>query len=99
MFISALAAPQLPTIAESGLPGYEVYEWNALFAPAGTPAEVIDRMQREVARAMAATDVRERLSALGAEPVASTPPELERFRRAEINKWAATIKRAAIKSE
>ncbi len=93
------AAPQLPTIAESGLPGYEVYEWNALFAPAGTPAEVIDRMQREVARAMAAADVRERLATLGAEPVASTAPELERFRRAEIDKWAATIKRAGIKTD
>lgn len=93
------AAPQLPTIAESGLPGYEVYEWNALFAPAGTAPEIIDRMQREIARATAAPEVRERLATLGAEPVASTAPELDRFRRVELDKWAATIKRAGIKPE
>ncbi len=93
------ATPNLPTIAESGLPGYEVYEWNAFFAPAGTPADIIERMQRETARALATPEVRERLAALGAEPVGSTATELEKFRRVELDKWAALIKRAGIKSE
>ena len=93
------ATPNLPTIAESGLPGYEVYEWNAFFAPAGTPADIIDRMQRETARALATPEVRERLAALGAEPVGGTPAELEKFRRSEMEKWAAIIKRAGIKSD
>ena len=93
------AMPQLPTIAESGLPGYEVYEWNALFAPAGTPPDIIERVQREVVRALAVPEVRERLASLGAEPVGSTPAELEKFRRAEMGKWAAIIKRAGIKPE
>ena len=93
------ALPQLPTIAESGLPGYEVYEWNAFFAPAGTPADIIDRVQRETARALATPEVRERLASLGAEPVGGTPAELDKFRRSEMQKWAAIIKRAEIKSE
>ena len=93
------ALPQLPTMAESGLPGYEVYEWNAFFAPAGTPADIIERVQRETARALALPEVRERLLALGAEPVGSTAAELEQFRRAEMVKWAAIIKRAGIKPE
>ena len=93
------ATPNLPTIAESGLPGYEVYEWNAFFAPAGTPVDIIDRVQRETARALATPEVRERLASLGAEPVGGTPAELEKFRRAEMEKWAAIIKRAGIKSE
>ena len=93
------AMPQLPTIAESGLPGYEVYEWNALFAPAGTPPDIIERVQREVVRALAVPEVRERLASLGAEPVGSTPAELDKFRRSEMEKWAAIIKRAGIKPE
>ena len=93
------ATPNLPTIAESGLPGYEVYEWNAFFAPAGTPVDIIDRVQRETARALATPEVRERLASLGAEPVGGTPAELEKFRRTEMEKWAAIIKRAGIKPE
>ncbi|MBL8379073.1 MAG: tripartite tricarboxylate transporter substrate binding protein [Burkholderiales bacterium] len=93
------ALPATPTIAEEGLKGYEVYEWNGVFAPAGTPADVVARMQREIARAMGLPEVRERLATLGAEPIASSAVELERFRRAEIEKWAAVIKRAGIKAD
>ena len=91
--------PQLPTIAEAGLPGYEVYEWNAVFAPAGVPPEMIDRMQREIAKALALPDVRERLTGLGAEVAGGTPAELEAFRRSELSKWAAIIKRAGLKAD
>lgn len=91
--------PQLPTIAEAGLPGYEVYEWNALFAPAGSPPEIIERMQREVVKALALPDVRERLAGLGAEIVGGTAAELDSFRRSELTKWAAIIKRAGLKAD
>ncbi len=91
--------PQLPTIAESGLPGYEVYEWNAVFAPAGVPPDIIERMQREIVKALALPDVRERLTGLGAEVAGGTPAELESFRRSEITKWAAIIKRAGLKAD
>ncbi len=91
--------PQLPTIAEAGLPGYEVYEWNALFAPAGTAPEIIERMQREVVKALALPDVRERLAGLGAEIVGGTAAELDSFRRSELTKWAAIIKRAGLKAD
>ena len=93
------AMPQLPTIAEAGLPGYEVYEWNALFAPAGTPPEIIERMQREVVKVLALAEVRERLAGLGAEIVGGTAAELDRFRRSELSKWAAIIKRAGLKAD
>ena len=91
--------PQLPTIAESGLPGYEVYEWNAVFAPTGVPADIIDRMQREIVKALALPDVRERLAGLGAEVSGGSPAELESFRRSEFTKWAAIIRRAGLMAD
>ncbi len=91
------AAPNVPTVAESGLKGYEVYEWNAMFAPAGTPAAIIDRMQRELVRIVALPDVRERLLSIGAEPIGSSAAELDKIRRADLERWTAIIKRASIK--
>lgn len=91
------AMPALPTIAEEGLKGYEVYEWNAVFAPAGTALDVIDRMQRELSKALATPDVREKLALLGAEPIGGKPNELDAMRRVEIEKWTGVIKRAGIK--
>jgi len=93
------ALPNLPTVAETGLTGYEVYEWNGLFVAGGTPREIIERLQRETVRALAQADVREHLVNLGAEVVASTPAELDRYRSNEITKWAAIIKKAGIKPE
>jgi tripartite-type tricarboxylate transporter receptor subunit TctC len=93
------AAPELPTVAESGMPGYQVYEWNAIFAPAGVPQDIIERLQRELVKALALPDVREKLATLGAEPVGGTPAELDRLRRTDIEKWTGVIKRAGIKLE
>ncbi|MEJ8846080.1 tripartite tricarboxylate transporter substrate binding protein [Variovorax rhizosphaerae] len=84
--------PQLPTVAESGLPGYEVYEWNAIFAPRGTPPAVIERVSTELAAVVQEPAVKSRLEAMGAEVIGSGPAELERFRRAEIEKWARLAK-------
>ena len=93
------AAPALPSIAESGLKGYEVYEWNAVFAPAGVAPDIVDRMNRELTRALALPDIREKLAALGAEPVGGKPDELEKLRLADIEKWTRVVKRAGIKLE
>jgi tripartite-type tricarboxylate transporter receptor subunit TctC len=93
------AMPNLPTVAEAGLPGYEVYEWNGLFVPGGTPVPVITRLHDETVKALALPDVRDRLGNLGAEVVASTPAELDRYRSNEIARWTIIIKRANIKAE
>jgi tripartite-type tricarboxylate transporter receptor subunit TctC len=84
--------PQLPTVAESGLPGYEVYEWNAVFAPAATPAPVVERLAKELAAVLAEPDVRSRLEGMGAEVVGSNPADLDAFRRAELTKWTKLAK-------
>ncbi|MDP9931919.1 tripartite tricarboxylate transporter substrate binding protein [Variovorax paradoxus] len=86
------ALPQLPTVAEAGLPGYEVYEWNAVFVPAGTPAPVVERLSKEFAATLKDPEVRTRLEALGAEVIGSSPAELDSFRRAEIVKWTRLAK-------
>jgi tripartite-type tricarboxylate transporter receptor subunit TctC len=88
----APALPQLPTVAEAGLPGYEVYEWNAVFVPAGTPAPVAERLSKEFAATLKDPEVRGRLEALGAEVIGSSPAELDGFRRAEIAKWTKLAK-------
>ena len=84
--------PQLPTVAESGLPGYEVYEWNGVFVPSGTPAPIVDRLSRELAAVLKDPDVHARLEAIGAEVIGSTPAELDAFRKAEMAKWSKVAK-------
>jgi len=69
-----------------------VYEWNAVFVPAKTPAAVVDRVSKEIAGTLQEPEVRKRLEALGAEVVGSTPAELDTFRRAEITKWTQLAK-------
>jgi tripartite-type tricarboxylate transporter receptor subunit TctC len=81
------AAPELPTISESGLPGYEVGSWYGLLAPAGTPKEIIAKLHAEVIKALAAADVRERIVATGAEPLGNTPEEFAAQIRADLVKW------------
>lgn len=88
----AAVLPQLPTVAEAGLAGYEVYEWNAVFVPTGTPAAVTERLSRELAAVLQDPDVRKRLEATGAEVIGSTPAELDAFRRAELAKWSKLAK-------
>lgn len=81
------AMPEVPTVAESGVPGFDVSEWLGLLAPAGTPPAVVSRLQEAVARALAIPEVSERLRTLGAEPVGSTPQELDRYYKSEIDRW------------
>jgi tripartite-type tricarboxylate transporter receptor subunit TctC len=86
--------PGTPTVAESGIPGFEYTFWNGLWAPAGTPPAVVQKISRDLARVVTAPDVRERLATLGAEPMSMPPEEFARFVRAEIAD-AARIARAA----
>jgi len=92
-------APEVPTIAESGLPGFDVAEWQMLLAPAGTPPAIIDRMQRDVANALRQDDVKTRMTELGATPVGSTSKEAEAFLRSELARWADVAKRVGIKPQ
>jgi tripartite-type tricarboxylate transporter receptor subunit TctC len=93
------AAPELPTLAESGLAGYEISSWFGLFAPAGTPQPVIDRIQREVAKTLQSADVRERFAKEGAEPVASTPAETAAYVKSEYAKYGRIVKDNGIKAD
>jgi len=91
--------PEVPSIAESGLPGYEFYEWQAVVAPAGTPAAVITRLHAELVKAMNHTETRDKLIAQGTDPVDSNPKAFGVFMKAESAKWARVIKEAGIKAD
>lgn len=95
----AAFAPDIATIAESGLPGFDVSTWFIMGAPAGVPRDVIARLNAETARALALPEVRERILATGNEPNSSTPEELGAFVRDEIAKWAKVITAAGVKAE
>jgi len=84
--------PDVPTVAESGLPGFDVSSWYGLFAPPGTPAAIVTRLNTEVAAAVVQPDVKERLATLGADPSVMTPAEFTQHVRNEIGKWAQVVK-------
>jgi len=86
------AAPDIPTLAESGLPGFEAVSWFAMFAPANTPKPVIDKLQGEVSRIIKAPEITKRLLELGLDPVGGTPAELAKYQKSEITKWAKVVK-------
>jgi tripartite-type tricarboxylate transporter receptor subunit TctC len=92
-------APQVPTIAEAGVPGYEAVQWFGVLAPAGTPREIVARLHGEIVRTLQSADVRDRLAGDGADPVGSTPEEFAAFLRAETAKWAQVVKSAGIQPE
>jgi tripartite-type tricarboxylate transporter receptor subunit TctC len=95
---SALA-PDLPTIAESGLPGFDISTWFGIFVPAGTPRDVVDRLHTEFVKALAAPDVREKMVNLGAEPVGNKPEEFAAYIRREAEKYARVIKASGAKAD
>jgi tripartite-type tricarboxylate transporter receptor subunit TctC len=95
---SALA-PELATISESGLPGFDISTWFGIFVPAGTSREAVDRLHAEFSRALAAPDIREKMLALGAEPVGSKPEEFAAYIRAEADKYARVIHASGAKAD
>ena len=95
----SVAAPDIPTIDESGLAGFEVTDWQGLLAPAKTPPAVIERLHTESLRALNETSVKDRLAAAGLQVVTCTPSQFTDFIRSEINKWGKVIQAAGIKPE
>jgi tripartite-type tricarboxylate transporter receptor subunit TctC len=91
--------PELPTIAESGIPGFEVNQWSGLLTPAGTPSAIVAKLHEQVTTALREPDVRRTLTTQGFEPVGSTPAEFAAYINAEIAKWTKVIKAAGIKGE
>lgn len=91
--------PDVPTVKESGLPNYDVTGWNALFAPAGTPRPVIDKLNREISEVLSMPDVRQRILDLGTEPRSMTPEELGALLRHDIKKWAEVIERVGLRRQ
>lgn len=86
------AAPDVPTIAESGLPGYEVFAWNGVLVPAGTPKAIVAQLNEEIRKAMQLPQVREKFSAQGFAASWNTPDQFGVFVRNEVEKWARTVK-------
>lgn len=89
--------PDVPTVAEAGVPGYEVQEWQGVMAPAGTPGAIIKRLHQEIVKTLALPDVKERIAGVGAHAVGSTPEELAAFIKKEFATWAKVIKTAGIR--
>lgn len=92
----SVAAPHLPTIAEAGLPGYEASQWSALFAPAGTPRDIIAKLHAETVAVVRDADTARKLIDGGSDIVASTPDELAAFFQAELAKWPGVIRAAGL---
>ena len=95
----AEVAPDIPTIAESGLPGFEVISWYNMFAPAGTPPAIVHRLNAEINRLLQQPDVRDRFSKLGVTPRGGTPEELGKLLQSEIARYAKLIKETGLKIE
>ena len=93
------AMPDVPTVAEAGYPGFSMSTWYGVWAPAGTPAAVVQRLSREIAAVVRLPEVRARFQKLGAEPVGSTPAEFTAFAKAELAKWAGIVKQSGAKVE
>jgi tripartite-type tricarboxylate transporter receptor subunit TctC len=95
----AAAAPELPTVAESGLPGFETGSWQGVLAPAGTPGEIVTKINAEIRRILAMPDIKAQLAAQGTEVRADSPDSLGKFMRSEIARWAKVVKQSGVKVE
>jgi tripartite-type tricarboxylate transporter receptor subunit TctC len=91
--------PEVPTVSEAGLPGFEVTSWYGVFGPAGLPAGIVAKLNSEIGSAVTAPEVKERFAALGAEPSVKAPDQFARYVRQEITKWAKVVKDSGAKAE
>ena len=95
----AAAFPDLPTVAEAGVPGFEIAPWAGYIAPAGVPKPIVARLNAELNKSLTAPAVRDRLIEMGLEPRGSTPEEFNEFIRKEVSKWSDVAKRANVRIE
>ena len=93
------ALPDLPTVAQAGVPGFESTLWYGVLAPAGTPMPIVNRLHATLTRALQSADMKERFSAEGSEPIGSTPQEFHAFIKSEIERWAVVVKASGMKAE
>jgi tripartite-type tricarboxylate transporter receptor subunit TctC len=93
------AAPDVPTISEAGVPGYEAVQWYGMVAPANTPREVITRLNREMVTILQAPDVKEKFAADGGDPAGTSPEEFGRYIKSETEKWQKVARSAGITPE
>jgi tripartite-type tricarboxylate transporter receptor subunit TctC len=93
------AIPDVPTIAESGLPGFDVEPWFGIVAPAGTPAAIVTRLNAEIAKIMQQSDVKDMLASVGAAPSVSSPQEFSKFIDSEVTRWGEVVKASGAKAE
>jgi len=93
----SFALPEIPTLNEAGVKGYEARTWYALWAPAGTPREIVGRLQQEVSKALAGAELKEIWRSLGADPGGQSPEEMAKFVDAEVKKWAKVVKDSGAK--
>jgi tripartite-type tricarboxylate transporter receptor subunit TctC len=91
--------PELPTIAEAGVPDYEATQWIGMLAPAGTPKDIVAQLNARIVKTLQRADVRERLGTEMVEPVGSTPDEFRAFMKAEIARWAPVVKASGMKPD
>ena len=89
----------MPTVAESGYPGFDASLWLAIMAPAGTPAPIVDRLQKEIHAVIASPDTADALNKAGAEPITSTPAELAAMVKNGVEKYGKVVKQAGVKPE
>ena len=93
------AAPDVPTIAEGGLPGYEVAQWFGVFVPAGTPKPLIAKLNRELTTILALQEVKDRYTAQGVEPTSNTPEVFDAYVKSEVVRWKKLLKEMDIRGE
>ena len=93
------AAPDVPTMAESGLPGYEVTMWNGLFAPAGTPPEIVEKLAAAATKAVASPDLQSKIKNNGGDPIVMGPKEFGDYLKKDISRWSEAIEAAGIKPQ
>ena len=91
--------PDVPTLAESGMPGFEVGAWQGVLVPAGTPRPVVERLNTEIVKALASAEVRDKLALQGAEPLGSTPEQYGDYIRKELERWAGVVKATGVTLE
>jgi tripartite-type tricarboxylate transporter receptor subunit TctC len=91
--------PEVPTLAETVMPGFEAGAWQGLMVPAGTPAAVVQRLNAEVNKALQSADMRDKLAVQGAEPLGSTPEEYGAYVRKELARWATVVKATGVTLE